>query len=139
MELMPYLSCVTLEPDPKDPEENERRVVGVIQNVTTKFVMMYDMTKIGPREDRNTFLTLVREWWEESNTLIPVNIFIGRDFDQFYYALAGLPVAGVREMKGHEVNVQKSFGRKIKRRKVEFIQTPQVTNRASGRRRKSSR
>jgi len=129
MDRLPFLSYLLLEDDPKTPDEEDRRIVGVIQNVTTKFVMMYDMTKLSTVSERKVFMNLVQEWWDESNTNIPVNIFIGRDFDPFYYSLSGIPIAGIREIHGHQVNIQKTFGRKIKRRRIEFIKTPQSIRR----------
>ena len=60
--------------------------VGIIQNADIKVLSMYCFDSI-PKLLINDFLNNGSEWWWESNSKLPINIFIGKKFDRFKNSL----------------------------------------------------
>lgn len=127
LELHPFLAVV--------PTEHED-VIGIIQNVTNQVVHIYDLGAV-PGPLRIKFLEMGAEWWFESNTKIPADVFLGDSFDVFSQVLRGIPKKAItNEILGHQVNLAEEFSKRTKKRRFELMREPVDTKKK--RRRKSS-
>lgn len=54
--------------------------IGIIQNRDTRVISLYCYDLV-PNEYKEQFLNFGKVWWWESNRKIPINLFIGKDFD----------------------------------------------------------
>lgn len=95
--------------------------VGVVQNENLKVLMFYDFEKIKHEESKRKFLELTDEWWWQSSQAIPVNSFVGDDFDQFQHALHGYPKKSITEIIGPTFSLQNKYLKRIKKKKIEIV------------------
>lgn len=100
--------------------------VGIVQNETPKLVMLYDMDKIRNEDAKARFLAHADKWWWESNRAIPVDSFIGLDFDEFRHDLIGYPKKAIKELIGPTFSLQNLYLKRIKKRKIEIVSTSPV-------------
>ncbi|MAZ56809.1 hypothetical protein CL653_03385 [bacterium] len=97
-------------------------LVGIIQNVENQFVWMYDINKLKTPNEKKQFLEYGDNWYNTSNTEIPIEMFLGRKFDSFQYCLRGHSRRHIGDdIKGHQVNLSDTFEKRIKKKKIEII------------------
>lgn len=57
--------------------------VGIIQNRDLAVTTIYDFGSLTTDESKKQFLDLGATWWWESNHSIPINVFLGKEWDFF--------------------------------------------------------
>lgn len=57
--------------------------VGIVQNQDDQITTMYDFGSIIDVNSKQRFIELGNIWWWESNRLIPINIFLKHDWEEF--------------------------------------------------------
>ena len=102
-------------------DEHDQVHVGVVQNVTQKLIMFYDLDSIRTAEEREEFLRLADEWWWESNQSIPVDSFLGPRFEQFRPALRGYPRRSIAEILGPIFSLQELYLKRVKKKRIEIV------------------
>ncbi len=105
----PFFSILVLK--------NGTQVAGIIQNSTPTFVWIYQFDEI-QKSQRKTFLDHGRTWWNQSDRTIPIEVFIGTEFDVFRPHLKGHPRKNIESVHGHLVDLGETFRKRIKRRIV---------------------
>ena len=100
--------------------------VGIIQNESPKTIMFYDFEKIRGKEKRRLFLEYGDSWWWGSNQALPVDSFIGENFDLFHDALTGYPKKSIEEMHGPTISLQEQYLKRVKKRKIEIVNSRSV-------------
>ena len=113
-EKYPFLSLVTY---------GGSEYVGIVQNQDDTVLSMYDYSKL-PDELKQVFLDLGDVWWWESNRMIPINIFLQKDMDQFRYILMTMNSKDVKVSLGPTVNLNKLSVKRIKRKSVQLLKKP---------------
>ncbi len=101
--------------------------VGIVQNESPKHVMFYDFEKIRSSDMRRRFLELGDSWWWGSNQALPVDSFIGEDFDIFHTALTGYPKKSIDDMIGPTISLQEQYLKRVKKKKIEIVNSRQAT------------
>lgn len=101
--------------------------VGIIQNESPKMVLFYDFEKIRDKDQRRLFLEFGDSWWWGSNQALPVDSFIGEDFDIFHPALTGYPKKSITEMHGPTISLQEQYLKRVKKKKIEIVNSRQAT------------
>ena len=101
--------------------------VGIIQNESPKMVLFYDYEKIRDKEQQRLFLEFGDSWWWGSNQAIPVDSFIGEDFDIFHTALTGYPKKSIEEMHGPTISLQEQYLKRVKKKKIEIVNSRQAS------------
>ena len=108
----PYLTCVQfLEED----------IIGIIQNTDKQLLSIYVYSHITSSDLKAKFLDLGRLWWEDSNHLIPINIFLREEFYAFIHILKCFPRKDVKEIKGQVLSLEDNFQRRIKRKRIQIV------------------
>ncbi len=95
--------------------------VGIIQNETQRHYNFYDLSKIKELPHQKKFLEHGDRWWWESGQLIPINFFIGREFDEFQESLVGLPKKSVDKVIGPSFSLAALYMKRIKKRRIEIL------------------
>jgi hypothetical protein len=97
--------------------------VGIIQNMTSTTVHVFDFDRIKGDDAKRRFVELGSRWWYGSNTSVPIDVFLGEKFDEFRPALVGYPKRGIDDLVGFSFSLREG-GKRIKRRRVEFLGRP---------------
>ena len=95
--------------------------VGIIANQNQQVTSLYDYSKLGSEEEKKEFLEAGETWWNESNRLIPINIFLHQDMKKFKHALVSHNTKEVNIVSGHVVNLGNLRTRRVKRRTLTLL------------------
>jgi len=114
-EKFPFLSVVTY---------GGSEYIGIINNQDAFITSMYIYTDLRSDEDRAKFISLGEVWWWESNRMIPINIFLNKDMDQFRYILMTMNIKDVKVSLGPTVNLNKLSVKRVKRKSVQLLKKP---------------
>jgi len=110
-EKYPFLSLVTY---------GGEEYVGIVQNQDDTVLSMYDYSKI-PDNLKASFLELGDVWWWESNRMIPINLFLKKDFAQFAGILITFNIRDTEVVKGPSVSIAELAKKRSKRRNIQLV------------------
>ena len=114
-EKFPFLSVVTY---------GGQEFVGIVINQDSTVTSMYVYTDLKSAEEQKLFLELGEAWWWESNRLIPINIFLKRDMDEFKYCIVTMNSKDVRVVIGPCVNLNDLSLKRVKRKSIQLVKRP---------------
>ena len=97
-EKFPFLSVVTY---------GGNEYIGIINNQDAFITSMYIYTNLRSDVDKAKFVELGEDWWWESNRMIPINIFLNKDMEQFKYIMMTMNSKDVKVTLGPTVNLNK--------------------------------
>ena len=95
--------------------------IGIIQNSDDKIISFYDYESIRSPEEKRTFLTLGETWWWESNRLLPINIFLQGQMQDFRYCMKTVVNKDVEIMFGSVTSLNNIMRKRIKKRQIQLI------------------
>ena len=110
-EKYPFLSLVTY---------GGQEYVGIVQNQDDTVLSMYDYSKL-PVELKETFLALGDTWWWESNRMIPINLFLKKDFNHFATFLITFNIRDTEVVRGPSVSIADLAKKRSKRRNIQLV------------------
>ena len=111
-ENFPFLSVVTY---------GGAEYIGIINNQDNFITSMYVYTNLKSPVDKQKFIELGEVWWWESNRLIPINIFLRKDLEQFKYCIMTMNSKDVKVSVGPTVNLNNMSIKRVKRKNVQLI------------------
>ncbi len=114
-EKFPFLSVVTY---------GGSEYIGIINNQDNYITSMYVYTELRTQEDKQRFIELGEVWWWESNRMIPINIFLNSDMQQFRYAQITMNSKDVKITLGPTVNLNRLHVKRVKRKSVQLVKKP---------------
>lgn len=114
-ENFPFLSVVTY---------GGNEYIGIIINQDQTVTSMYVYTDLRSKKEQSQFLELGDIWWWESNRLIPINIFLRKEMDQFKYSIVTMNSKDVKITIGPVVNLNNLAVKRVKRRSVQLVRKP---------------
>ena len=114
-EKFPFLSVVTY---------GGNEYIGIINNQDAFITSMYIYTNLRSDDDRAKFVELGEVWWWESNRMIPINIFLQKDMEQFKYIMMTMNSKDVKVSLGPTVNLNKLSVKRVKRKSVQLLKKP---------------
>jgi hypothetical protein len=85
---------------------------------------MYIYTNLRSDVDKAKFVELGEDWWWESNRMIPINIFLNKDMEQFKYIMMTMNSKDVKVTLGPTVNLNKLSVKRVKRKSVQLLKRP---------------
>lgn len=98
--------------------------IGIIINQDQWVTSMYVYTDIKGDIQKRLFLELGETWWWESNRLIPINIFLKNDLEQFRYIIMTMNSKDVNVTIGPTVNLSNLSLKRIKRKAIQLVRKP---------------
>ena len=114
-EKFPFLSVVTY---------GGNEYIGIINNQDAFITSMYIYTDLRSDEAKAKFIELGEDWWWESNRMIPINIFLNKDMEQFRPVLMTMNSKDVKVTLGPTVNLNKLSVKRVKRKSVQLLKKP---------------
>ena len=95
---------------------------GVVQNETARFIALYDLSKIRNEDAMRRFLAMADDWWWNSNRRLPIQSYIGPQFDEFQNALINIPKKGLDcDPIGPVFSLSELYIKRIKKRRVDLV------------------
>jgi len=98
--------------------------IGIIQNLDTVVISFYDFRRLRTTEEKQLFLSLAEEWWNESNREIPVHIFMKADWKQFKYTLRTFVTKDTVVAFGPTISLSNLVAKRSKRRSIILVRRP---------------
>lgn len=95
--------------------------IGIIQNSDDKIISFYDYESIHTAEEKVIFLEHGEIWWWESNRLLPINIFLQGQMQQFRYCLKTVVNKDVEIMFGAVTSLNNIMKKRIKKRQIQLV------------------
>ena len=111
----PYISVVTY---------GGNEYVGIISNQDAYITSMYIFSALKTDIEKEIFLEMGNTWWWESNRMIPINIFLNKDMEQFKYIMMTMNSKDVKVTLGPTVNLNKLSVKRVKRKSVQLLKKP---------------
>jgi hypothetical protein len=98
--------------------------VGIIINQDQYVTSMYVYTLLYDENEKSKFVELGEIWWWESNRMIPINIFLRHELEQFRYSIITMNTKDVKVKIGPTVNLSNLTIKRIKRKNVQLLKHP---------------
>lgn len=96
--------------------------VGIIQNKDDIVTTIYDYGSIVQHEMRERFLELGEIWWWESNRLIPINMFLRKEWAPFKIYLRTFNNKSLEIIHGPICSMSELNKKKTKRKSITLVQ-----------------
>ena len=95
--------------------------LGIVQNCDQRLISLYNYA-VMPQEAKAIFLEYVRAWWWESNRKLPINIFIGSDFEMFRNFLLSFSIKETEILFGPTVQLSDlTQSKRVRRKTVQLV------------------
>ena len=98
--------------------------VGIVINQDQYVTSMYVYTDLKTDIEKKALLELGDVWWWESNRMIPINIFLRKEMEQFRYAIQTMNSKDVKVTIGPCVNLNNLSIKRVKRKSVQLVKKP---------------
>lgn len=100
---------------------NKEEYLGIVQNCDQKVISLYNYAAM-PKEIKQMFLECGKSWWWESNRKLPINIFIGTDFELFRKFLLSFSIKETEIVFGPTVQLSDlTQSKRIRRKTVQLV------------------
>jgi hypothetical protein len=108
----PFLSYITY---------GGQEYIGIIQNLDDVITSIYDYGIIKFQDQKKLYLELGEIWWWESNRLVPINIFLKRDWTQFRHTLKTFNSKDVVIKYGPVLSLKDAAQKRSKKKSITLI------------------
>lgn len=95
--------------------------IGIIQNSDEVITTLYDFGLLKDATLKKVFLDLGETWWWESNRLIPINVFLKRDWSVFKVCLRTMNSKDVEIKMGPYVSLKEMASKRGKRKSITLV------------------
>ena len=95
--------------------------IGIIQNLDTNVLSIYDYNSLKSNEDKMLFLQYGDIWWSQSNRLWPINIFMQGQMDHFKYCLKTFSDKKIEILFGPATSLNNIARKRLKKRQIQLI------------------
>jgi hypothetical protein len=95
--------------------------IGVIQNIDDVITSIYDYGVLRSEPDKVRYLELGDTWWWESNRMVPINIFLKRDWVIFRPTLKTFNSKDVVLKYGPAISLKENAQKRSKRRSITLV------------------
>ena len=95
--------------------------VGIIQNQDDAITTIYDFGAISDVDLKRHFLELANIWWWESNSSVPINIFLKGDWDLFKPYLKTFTNKDLEILHGPVCSLSEMSRKKSKRKSITLV------------------
>ena len=95
--------------------------IGVIQNIDDVITSIYDYAVLKTEPQKLLYLELGETWWWESNRMVPINIFLKADWNQFRPTLKTFNSKDVELKYGPALSWKESAQKRSKRRSITLV------------------
>jgi|TARA_B100000927_G_C16335032_1_gene416882 hypothetical protein len=102
-------------------EFSEEEFVGIVQNKDAQILSFYDIEKCRNDDEKKLLLELGDLWWWESNRLLPIDVFLFKEMQDFRHCLRTFVLKETEVLFGPVTSMQNILKKRIKRRTVQLV------------------
>ena len=102
-------------------EFSEEEFVGIVQNKDAQLLSFYDIEKCRNDDEKKLLLELGDLWWWESNRLLPIDVFLFKEMQDFRHCLRTFVLKETEVLFGPVTSMQNILKKRIKRRTVQLV------------------
>ena len=102
-------------------EFSEEEFVGIVQNKYAQILSFYDIEKCRNDDEKKLLLELGDLWWWESNRLLPIDVFLFKEMQDFRHCLRTFVLKETEVLFGPVTSMQNILKKRIKRRTVQLV------------------
>jgi hypothetical protein len=95
--------------------------IGIVQNRDNYITSLYSFEQIKSDELKVKFLELGEVWWWESNRMIPINIFLKKEWDVFRVYLLTFNNKDLNIIFGPYVSLSELSQKRTKKRSIQLV------------------
>jgi hypothetical protein len=95
--------------------------IGIIQNSDDQITTIYDFGSLKTEDQKKKFLDLGETWWWESNRMIPINVFLKHEWNEFKFCVKTMNSKDVTVRLGPNINLKEIAAKRSKRRSITLI------------------
>tara|TARA_B100000902_G_scaffold53326_1_gene60101 strand:- start:8167 stop:8538 length:372 start_codon:yes stop_codon:yes gene_type:complete len=99
----------------------QEEFVGIVQNKDAQIMSFYDIEKCKNDEEKKILLELGDLWWWESNRLLPIDVFLFKEMQEFRHCLRTFVLKETEVLFGPVTSMQNILKKRIKRRTVQLV------------------
>ena len=104
-----------------DIEFSQEEFVDIVQNKDAQILSFYDIEKCRNDEEKKVLLELGDLWWWESNRLLPIDVFLFQEMQEFRHCLRTFVLKETEVLFGPVTSMQNILKKRIKRRTVQLV------------------
>lgn len=101
--------------------QGTKEYICLVQNSDEQVITFYDIDMLSNPEDRALLLDLAEIWWNESNRIVPIDIFMRQHMSAFRYILKTINQKDIEVVFGPVTSLNNLLTKRIKRRQVRLI------------------
>ena len=102
-------------------EFSQEEFVGIVQNKDAQILSFYDIEKCRNDEEKKVLLELGDLWWWESNRLLPIDVYLFQEMQEFRHCLRTFVLKETEVLFGPVTSMQNILKKRIKRRTVQLV------------------
>ena len=102
-------------------EFNGTEYVGIVQNRDAQIISFYDIERCRNNDERRLMLEHADLWWWESNRLLPIDVFLFKEMQDFRQCLRTFVLKETEVLFGPVTSMQNILKKRIKRRTVQLV------------------
>ena len=102
-------------------EFSQEEFVGIVQNKDAQILSFYDIEKCRNDEEKKVLLELGDLWWWESNRLLPIDVFLFQEMQEFRHCIRTFVLKETEVLFGPVTSMQNILKKRIKRRTVQLV------------------
>ena len=102
-------------------EFSQEEFVGIVQNKYAQILSFYDIEKCRNDEEKKVLLELGDLWGWESNRLLPIDVFLFQEMQEFRHCLRTFVLKETEVLFGPVTSMQNILKKRIKRRTVQLV------------------
>lgn len=102
--------------------------LGIVINLDTSVVSIYDYNDISLTPGGQDFLALAESWWWESNRKIPINIFLRKEIVKYKPFIKTFNVKDVEIIFGPVLSLADLAEKRAKRKSIQLVRMPKNTS-----------
>ena len=102
-------------------EFSEEEFVGIVQNKDAQILTFFDIEKCMNDDEKKLLLELGDLWWWESNRLLPIDVFLFKEMQDFRHCLRTFVLKETEVLFGPVTSMQNILKKRIKRRTVQLV------------------
>lgn len=102
-------------------EFNNVEYVGIVQNRDGQIISFYDIEKCRNNKERKLMLEHADLWWWESNRMLPIDVFLFHEMQEFNHCLRTFMNKETEILFGPVTSMQNILKKRIKRRSIQLV------------------
>ncbi len=100
---------------------NGKDYVGIVQNKDNQIISFYDIDKCRNSKEKRAMLDCGVIWWWESNRMLPSDVFLFHEMQDFQHCVSTFILKEVEVLFGPVTSMQNILKKRIKRRSIQLI------------------